>query len=127
MERKGAGFFRILGKIVVGIVIAALIALIVGALVMMLWNWLMPVIFGFGPITYWQGFGLVLLLRLLIGGFEHAHRDTGGRRHIPPRLRRDGHFDDVYEQWWQCEGEERFRQYMKDRGEKDEPEAQDAR
>ena len=132
MGNKGSGFFRVLGKIVLGVFIAALIAVAVGALVMVLWNWLMPAIFGLGTITYWQGFGLVLLLRLLIGGFgEHggkgpgapkAPRGPGKHWHHSQRVYRGGYFDDVYEQWWQSEGAERFDQYMKERGKKEEPE-----
>ena len=124
MERKCGGFFRVLGRIVVGVIIAAVIALAVGALVMVLWNWLMPVIFGLGVITYWQGFGLTLLLRLLIGGFRahHGPKGPGEHRHHPLRKYRGGHFDDVYEQWWQSEGAERFEQYMKQRESKEAPE-----
>ncbi len=127
---KGGGFFRVLGKIVLGVLIAALIAVAVGALVMVLWNWLMPEIFGLGTITYWQGFGLVLLLRLLIGGFgEHGTKGPkepkgpGRHWHRAQRVYHGGHFDDVYEQWWQSEGAERFDQYMKERGKKEESEA----
>lgn len=32
---------------------------------MLLWNWLMPTIFGLTTITYWQGFGLWILCDLL--------------------------------------------------------------
>lgn len=36
-----------------------------GALVMVLWNWLIPAIFGLGTITFWQGWGLLVLAGLL--------------------------------------------------------------
>lgn len=36
-----------------------------GALVMVLWNWLVPAIFGLGTITFWQGWGLLVLTGLL--------------------------------------------------------------
>jgi hypothetical protein len=36
-----------------------------GALVMVLWNWLVPAIFGLGTITFWQGWGLLVLTSLL--------------------------------------------------------------
>ena len=41
-----------------------------------LWNWLMPMIFGLTAITFWQAIGLVLLSKILFGGF---HRHGGGR------------------------------------------------
>ena len=33
--------------------------------VMLLWNWLMPIIFGLPAITFWQALGLSLLAGLL--------------------------------------------------------------
>ena len=35
-----------------------------------LWNWLMPVIFGLHAITYWQALGLLVLGKILFGGFR---------------------------------------------------------
>src|SRR5688572_1951842 len=34
---------------------------VLGFVVMSLWNWLMPALFGFGMITFWQALGLLLL------------------------------------------------------------------
>ena len=39
-----------------------------GAVVMLLWNWLLPAIFGWHEITFWQGLGLLALCRILFGG-----------------------------------------------------------
>lgn len=33
--------------------------------VMVLWNWLMPKIFGLTEITFWQAFGLLILTNVL--------------------------------------------------------------
>ncbi|GAB6010787.1 hypothetical protein [Viscerimonas tarda] len=41
------------------------------AVVMLLWNALIPSIVGWSAITYWQSAGLLVLLRLLFGGFGH--------------------------------------------------------
>ena len=66
-----------LPMIIGGIIIAIGFAFLFGFFVMLLWNWLMPTIFGLGVITYWQAWGLVLLAHLLfkIGGprehFDH--------------------------------------------------------
>ena len=34
---------------------------------MLLWNWLMPVIFGLAIITFWQALGLLALSKILFG------------------------------------------------------------
>jgi hypothetical protein len=40
--------------------------IIVSLPVQLLWNWLMPKIFGLTTITFWEALGLVLLSNLLI-------------------------------------------------------------
>jgi len=47
----------------------AAVIVIGGEDVKYLWNWLMPPIFGWRPITFWQAFGLLALCRILFGGF----------------------------------------------------------
>ncbi|NDV94894.1 hypothetical protein D0T84_08185 [Dysgonomonas sp. 521] len=51
------------------------------AIVMLLWNALIPSIIGWTTINYWQAAGLMVLSRLLLGGFgrfgkfgRHSHR-----------------------------------------------------
>lgn len=46
----------------------------VGAVVMLLWNWLMPTIFGLVAINFWQALGLFLLARILFSGFGFKKR-----------------------------------------------------
>jgi hypothetical protein len=40
-----------------------------GGVVMLLWNWLAPALFGLRLITFWQALGLLALCRILFGGF----------------------------------------------------------
>ena len=54
-----------------GFAILALVA--IGALVMWLWNWLIPSLFSGPVITYFQALGLLLLSRILLRGFGHSH------------------------------------------------------
>lgn len=68
-HKKGRFIFR---AILFGICGAALITWVV----MLLWNWLMPMIFHLGVITYWQSLGLLVLAKILFGG--HGH---GGHMH----------------------------------------------
>ncbi|MBP6623907.1 MAG: hypothetical protein KA198_01970 [Chitinophagaceae bacterium] len=46
----------------------------VGGIVMLLWNWLIPVIFGFKAISYIQALGLFLLSRILLGSFGFGNK-----------------------------------------------------
>ncbi len=40
-----------------------------GELVQQLWNWLLPPLFGWRQITFWQAVGILALCRILFGGF----------------------------------------------------------
>ena len=55
--------------IVAAPVMIALFVLLGGGVVMLLWNWLLPPLFDLPRITLLQGFGLLMLCRILFGGF----------------------------------------------------------
>jgi len=40
-----------------------------GEVVMLLWNWLLPQLSGWPQISFWQALGILLLCRILFGGF----------------------------------------------------------
>ena len=52
----------------IAIVGVALFAFIGGEIVKQLWNWLLPDLFGWRPVTFWQALGLLALCRILFGG-----------------------------------------------------------
>jgi uncharacterized membrane protein len=86
-----------------------------GFVVMSLWNWLVPAVFGGPTVTYWQGFGLLILARILVGGLGGGHGDN---KHSRRRM---------MERWEQMTPEEReaFRQGLRDRcGEREAPTGQ---
>ena len=45
--------------------IVSLVCLLLGLPLMLLWNWLMPIIFGLPEISFWQAVGLNLLASIL--------------------------------------------------------------
>jgi hypothetical protein len=52
------------------ILFAVVAALALTFVAMTLWNWLMPPVFGLHVITFWQALGLLVLGKLLFGGFR---------------------------------------------------------
>lgn len=46
------------------------IALLLGWAVMFLWNWILPEALGANPLTYPKALGLLVLCRILFGGFR---------------------------------------------------------
>ncbi|MGH9679648.1 MAG: hypothetical protein ACRD4Y_06830 [Candidatus Acidiferrales bacterium] len=75
-----------------------------GFVSMHLWNYLMPAIFGLRTITFWQAVGLLVLGRLLFGGFRPGRGGFSWRRRM-------------MERWEQMTPEERekFREGMRNR------------
>lgn len=72
MRRK----HRIFGPIIFLAVAAAL-----SAVVMLLWNAIIPTVIGWSVINYWQALGLIVLCRILFGGFKkpmRCHPAMGG-------------------------------------------------
>jgi hypothetical protein len=76
-----------------------------GEIVMHLWNWILPGLFGWHTIGFWQALGLLVLCRILFGGFSNGGNHGGHNR---SRAR---------EKWDSLTPEEReaFRQNMRNR------------
>ena len=79
------------------IVAIPLFAFIGGESVKLLWNWLLPPLFGWREVTFWQALGLLVLCRILFGSFG----GRGGPRHTSRMT---------------PEERERFRQRMRSSG-----------
>ena len=47
------------------IFIVAVVMLIFSGIATLLWNWLMPTIFGLPTITFWQAYGIMWLWRIM--------------------------------------------------------------
>ena len=52
-----------------------------GLVVMQLWNWLLPALFGWPQVTFWQALGILALSRILFGGFGGHGSGRSGWRH----------------------------------------------
>ena len=81
-----------------------------GQVVMLLWNWLAPALFGLPQITFWQALGLLALCRILFGG---SGAGGGVRSNVRRRMR-----ERMAERWERMtpEQRERFRQGLHGRG-----------
>ncbi len=62
---------------------ALLMVAVVSFVIMHLWNWLMPALFGWRLITFWQALGLLVLSKILFGGFRGGPH---GGRHWKMRM-----------------------------------------
>jgi hypothetical protein len=89
----------------VGPLALAVFVWIGGEVVMLLWNWLLPALFGWRQITFWQALALLALCRILFGNLGgHGSDHSKSWRKKP-------------EHWERMTPEERekFRQDMRSR------------
>jgi hypothetical protein len=84
--------WKILVMIPIGIAALALFSFVT----MSLWNWLMPAVFGLHTVTWLQALGLLLLSKILFGGFHGGRGRRGWKR-------------DMEQRWAQMSPEERER------------------
>jgi hypothetical protein len=69
-----------------GIIVIAGFIVLFGFVFMWLWNWIMPNIFGLPAVSYWEGWGILILAYILF----HSKHGSGwvGERHRKHKLRR---------------------------------------
>jgi hypothetical protein len=98
IKRFQKWYYIVPAAVVLAPIVMALFVFFAGGLVMLLWNWLLPPLFDWRQITLLQGFGLLVLCRILFGGFGGG---GGGGNHFEKKI--------------SPEEKERFRQRMRDR------------
>lgn len=92
---------------ILGPIALVVLVFVGGQLVMHLWNWLLPALFGWHQVTFWQAVALLALCRILFGGLGHGGHG-GGR----------GKWGRSRDQFWEKmtpEERERFKQDMRRR------------
>jgi hypothetical protein len=77
-------WFWIAPLAIVGIFVFAFVG---GEVVMRLWNWLLPPLFGWRMLGFWQALGLLALCRILFGGLGGHGPGRHGGRHWRGRCR----------------------------------------
>ncbi|RPI73875.1 MAG: hypothetical protein EHM45_20080 [Desulfobacteraceae bacterium] len=129
---KKTGFAKaahIAGWTVVGLGVAVIFAFLFGILVQWLWAVTLTPLFGFPAISYWQAVGIIILARLLFGGWGHGpgrerrYPDSGGcRDHFPWRHKPGKNAVDAeesaadhkhYAEFWRKQGKQAFEEYLK--------------
>lgn len=76
MNDKKFWLKKIIGFTILGLAIGALL----GWVVMSLWNCVLVAVLGVKVITFWQALGILLLSKILFGGFHKKWSNNGGGR-----------------------------------------------
>ena len=98
--------------IFIPIIIALFIALF-AFVIMYLWNWLMPDIFGLTVNTFWQAIGLGLLAKLLFGTFGgDKSSNKSDKCSSKKSSKKDFSKWKHYDAYWKEEGERAYTEYI---------------
>ncbi|PIB28559.1 hypothetical protein [Maribacter sp. 4G9] len=114
IESKVKKGFKVFFFILLGIAIAFL----VGYIMMHLWNWLMPDLFGLPQIGYWKALGILLLAKSIFGfggggGPNKSKKSKKGRRFgATCDESRDFSQWKYYDEFWKEEGEQAYINYV---------------
>ncbi|MFS4492989.1 hypothetical protein [Maribacter sp. 2308TA10-17] len=119
VKGKAEKFFRGAFKVFFMIIAAIVFLLLFGYGFMLLWNWLMPEVFGLPSLSYWQGVGILVMAKLLFGNFEgkgHKKHSKKGRKHFRNKMNDSCKSDfskwEFYDKFWKEEGEKAFEAYV---------------
>ena len=120
VERKVEHYAKKVVKVIVMGILAIGLFLLANYILMRLWNWLMPDLFGLTTITYWQALGILVIAKILFGfgggGGNNKSKSSNKKKfrstHRCGSLRRDFEEWKHYEQFWKDEGEAAYKDYV---------------
>lgn len=107
---------EIIGMIIFGIIAGIGLATLFGYVIMWLWNWLMPEIFGLTTLTFWQAIGVFVLCKFLLGGCGGFGSSSSSSKKSECKTDSKGEFSKWkhYDKYWKEEGNQAYEAY-KDR------------
>lgn len=104
---------EIAGAIIVGTILIGGLAVLFGYVVMWLWNWLMPMVFGLPTLTFWQAVGLFLLSKALLGGIGGGGScKNKSSKKCEKKEKTDFSKWKHYEEFWKEEGDACYQAYV---------------
>ncbi len=107
---------EIVGIIIFGAIAITGLVILFGFIIMWLWNWLMPDIFGLTTITYWQAVGIFILFKILLGGCGGSSSSKKSSKSDESKCKNDSKSDfskwKHYDKFWKEEGDELYAQYL---------------
>ncbi len=121
VKEKVKKIVKVIFIVIFGAIAISALALLFGYVVMLLWNWLMPGIFGLGTVTFWQAVGIVILAKLLFGGFGGGGRSGRRKKNLEKRMKhrlrercseygiKEWH---RYDTFWEEEGKAAYKAFL---------------
>ena len=123
VKNKAEKFFRGFFKALFMIIAAIAFILLFGYGFMLLWNWLMPDVFDLPVLSYWKAVGILVMAKLLFGGFggmdskkssKKSHKGFKGRKW--DNCKSGFSKWELYDDFWKEEGENAFNDFVERKG-----------
>ncbi|MDO6738966.1 hypothetical protein [Wenyingzhuangia sp. 2_MG-2023] len=114
---RGKSPVQIVGMVILGIIAVVGLMILFGFVIMWLWNWLMPTIFGLPMLSYWQAVGLFALSKCLLGGMcgggggskkRSKKHDWDCKNNSKTEFSKWKYYD----QFWKEEGDAHFQEFV---------------
>jgi len=111
---RGRSPGEIAGIIIFGTLAITGLAILFGFVIMWLWNWIMPEVFGLTTLSYWQAVGLFILLKILLGGCGGGSSHSSSKSKSKCRTNSKSEFSKwkYYDKFWKEEGDDFYKQYV---------------
>lgn len=112
-KMRGKSPIVIAGMVILGILAIGGLAILFGFMVMWLWNWLMPELFGLPTLTFWKAVGVVILSKLLFGGFGGKGGSGSSHKSGSKKSKKNNDFSKWahYDKFWEEHGEKAYSEY----------------
>lgn len=113
MRGKSPG--EIIAMVLFGGLFIVGLATLFGFVVMWLWNWLMPMIFGLTTLTFWEAVGVFILFKILLGGCGgFGGKDKKSSKPHKCNTDSKGEFSKWkhYDNFWKEEGNKAYEDYV---------------
>lgn len=112
---RGKSLGEIIGMIIFGGIFIIGLAILFGFIIMWLWNWLMPMIFGLTTLTFWQAAGIFILFKILLGGCNFGG-DGNSSKKSSSNCKEGGKREfskwKHYDSFWKEEGNKAYEEYL---------------
>lgn len=123
-KMRGKSLGEIIGMIIFGTIFIIGLAILFGFVIMWLWNWLMPMIFGLTTLSFWEAIGVFILFKILLGGcggFGGKDKKKSKKSHCSHDSKGEFSKWKHYDAFWKEEGNKAYEAYINNINTKEEP------
>ncbi|NRA94176.1 MAG: hypothetical protein HRU26_16125 [Psychroserpens sp.] len=109
---RGKSPGEIIGAIIAGSILITGLAVVFGFIIMWLWNWLMPMIFGLPTLGFCEAAGVFILAKILLGGCNFGGDSKSSKKKTCKDNKGEFSKWKHYDNFWKEEGNQAYEAYI---------------